>query len=134
MTESQPEESRQAAAMAALAAGLALVMHAFVFALLLVVASLVVRVGMVYDAMEFELVGGVKMVRALATSVFRSWYMMVVPLLLDVGVVFWLASKPSRRWMLPLWNYLWLGGALMATLLAFGLMVSPLFRMTVGLE
>jgi len=109
MTESQPEESRQAAAMAALAAGLALVMHAFVFALLLVVASLVVRVGMVYDAMEFELVGGVKMVRALATSVFRSWYMMVVPLLLDVGAVFWLASKPSRRWMLPLWNYLWLG-------------------------
>lgn len=120
--------------MAALSAGIAIVMHGFVAALLLVVAMLAVRVGMVYDDLEMELAGGVKVARALATTVLRVWYVLVVPLLVDVGIVFWLAAKPSRHWLLPFWNYLWLGGALVVTTMAFGLMVSPLFRMMVKLE
>jgi hypothetical protein len=134
MSESDSAEPRQGAAMAALSAGIAIVMHAFVAALLLVVAMLAVRVGMVYDDMELELAGGVKVARALATSALRVWYVLVLPMLLDVGIVFWLAAKPSRRWLLPLWNYLWLGGALVVTTMAFGVMVSPLFRMMVTLE
>jgi hypothetical protein len=132
MPEPESGQSRHAAMMATLSAGLAVVMHAFVFALLLVVVLLVVRVGVSYDEMELPLREGVAFVLMLATTVQRWWFLLLLPMFVDVGLVFWLAAKPSRRWMLPLWNYLWLGGALTITTLAFAVMVSPLFRIMVN--
>src|SRR5690606_21415740 len=111
-------------------AAIALLIHAFVFALLLVVVtSLVVRVGAFYIDLDVSLRDGVLFVIKIARGVHRWWFLLLLPMLVDVALVFWLASKPRRRWLLPLLNYLWLGGALVITILVFALMVSPLFRM-----
>ena len=111
-------------------AAIALLIHVFVLALLLVVVtSLVVRVGAVYLDLELTQRDGVLLVIKIANTIHRWWFLLFLPMLLDVALVFWLAAEPSRRWLLPMLNYLWLGGALMLTTVLFGIMVSPLFQL-----
>ncbi len=130
MPNEWPEKTPDPVGGAIIAAAMALLLHAFVFAILLVVVtSLVVRVGAFYEDMELSLREGVVFVLKLASMVHRWWFLLLLPMAMDVALVLWLASKPARRWLLPLLNYLWLGGALLITTLAFSVMVSPLFRL-----
>lgn len=134
MQDEWPQESAAALGRSALAAAVALLIHAFVLVMLVVMFLNVIALGAVYEDWELELSQRTLIVLNLAKLFQLWWYLLILPMLLDTVLVIWLALKPSRRWMLTWLNYLWLGSGLMMVTVAYGEMVSTLFRMMIKLE
>jgi hypothetical protein len=124
----QPESSQRLGATISSAA-IALLIHAFVLAMLLAVALSVLGIAEFYEEWELSLKGEVVAILR-ATRLFQDWwYLLTLPVLLYAALLVWLASSSTGRWLLTWLNYFALGSALMITTITFGVMVRPLMKL-----